>query len=183
MKFCSHVNVIGNSSTNVIPSTVVQYKVGCSFQRSAVFRGYASKVISLNHRIWVIVSIGGNCLPASRDMMKLGALSTFSNPSIGSLACLPHLYLLDFLFKSFLPSPIAPLPWVFCAPCGHDRIRHNKCRGTLMLKFLVTISGFMVDSYRWPILSSAVGLNLKGLVLPTSEKILASSCVFNLLTR
>ena len=42
---------------------------------------------------------------------------------------------------------------------------------------LATISGFVIASYRWPILSSVVGLSWRGLVSPKSDKVLASSCV------
>jgi hypothetical protein len=113
--------------------------------------------------------------------MKLGALSTFSIPSIGSLARLPDLYLLGFLFRPVLPSPFAPPPWLFCAPCGHACFRCDQCLRTPMF-LLAIILEFMVDSYRWPILSSVVGLNSRGLVLPMSDEVLASSYVFNLLT-
>ncbi len=40
---------------------------------------------------------------------------------------------------------------------------------------LATISAFVIASYRWPILSSGVGLNSRGLVSPTSDRVLASS--------
>lgn len=67
---------------------------------------------------------------------------------------------------------------LFCVPYEHDyhSLRQDQRRCTPIL-YLVTIPGFVIAPYRWPILSSGVGFNLRGLAPPGRDRVLASSCV------